>query len=492
MKSLLTILTLTLSTTILPISLNAAEIVIVAGESGTSSTGRWSYASSASMELDGNRGRYTTVSGSNKTFTFAPELPLDTQYQVEVYNTCYSPRSTQTLHTISHADGVSPLSVNQDCNSDEYVGQWRPLGRYNFEAGTSGSVTIETAGSNNSYVGATAVRFIYDEVTQPEPENQAPILSPSFTTVDVHEGDMVSVTASAIDTEDGDLSADINWQALDQSNVGSSFLVTAGSESFTISLQVQDSADLSDIATIMVNVTPDVVSPPVQSKTSYQFDCLNLEPLIGFTSNNVMALPSVGTRCGKYVAELTDNSSNQTLHFNEDQGRFDGVSVTFPFSVIARNVGTASMGDLNSHHSFNGSAYNFVGLQVHSQDLDSPNSAHLVVGQRGETVDTIEGKMTHNGSSNQSDIGSRQLPDGRADLMLVGDENGRIMAYWQLPNLTGDDLNDNWVSYDETADLPGVTPEWGGSTVYVGLITYAYYSNGLPFIGVADSLEVIK
>jgi len=480
-----------MSTFLLPITINAAEIVLIAEQNGTSSTGKWSYASAASMGLEGDSGRYTSVSGENKTYTFTPELPLNTMYQVEVYNSCYSPRSTQVLHTINHADGVSPLSVNQDCSSDEYVGQWRPLGSYNFEAGTSGSVIIDTTGSNNLYVGATAMKFIYDDNVLPD-LNQEPLLSPSFTSVDVSEGDIVNVSAIATDVEDGDLSSAIHWQALDQSLDGSNFSIIAGSESFTISLQVVDSAGLRAVESILVKVTPNSNGPDFQSSVAYQFDCLNLEPLIGFTSNNVVALPSVGTRCGKYVAELTDNTSNQTLHYNQDQGRFDGVQVTFPFSVIARNVGTASMGDLNSHHTFDGSAYNFVGLQVHSLDLNSPNSAHLVVGQRGDTVDTIEGKMTNNGTSNQSDIGANQLPDGRADLRLVGDASGNIKAYWQLPNLTGDTLNDSWLSYELNGDLPGTLPEWNGSTVFVGLITYAYYSNGLPFTGVADSLEVHK
>jgi len=491
MKSIFNkLLPLIMGTLLLPMSLNAAEIVLMVGQSGTSTTGgAWHYASAASMGLEGNKGLYTPLSAGNKTYTFAPELPLNTIYQVEIYNSCYSPRSTQVLHTINHADGVSPLSVNQDCSSDEYVGQWRPLGSYNFQAGTSGSVIIDTTGSNNLYVGVTAVKFIYDDSALPG-LNQKPVLTPLFMNVEVNEGDLVNVSAIATDAEDGDLSSVIHWQALGQSLTGSEFLVTAGSESFTISLQVTDSAGLSTIESVLVNVTPSSEQPDSPSSVVYQFDCLNLEPLVGFTSNNVSALPNVGTKCGKYVAELTSNSNNKTLHFNQDQGRFDGVQVTFPFSVIARNVGTASMGDLNSHHSFDGSAFNFVGLQVHTLDLDNPNSAHLVVGQRGNVVDTIEGKMTYNGSSRQSDIGSNQLPDGRADLRIVGDASGNIKAYWQLPNLTNDILNDNWLSYGVDGDLPGTLPEWSGSTVFVGLITYAYYSNGLPFIGVADSLEV--
>ena len=87
MKSVFTLaLSLIMSTFLLPMSLNAAEIILIAGEGGTSSTGRWSYASAASMGLDGNLGRYASANGDNKTYTFAPVLPLNTNYQIEIYN----------------------------------------------------------------------------------------------------------------------------------------------------------------------------------------------------------------------------------------------------------------------------------------------------------------------------------------------------------------------------------------------------------------------
>ncbi len=123
----------------------AAEIIVVAGDANTSTTGRWNYASSATMPYEGNRGMYALSSGIS-TYTFTPALPQTTDYIVEVYNSCYSPRSNQVIHTISHAEGTIDHVIEQDCQLDPHVGQWRTLGTYSFQAGNLGSVTINTSG----------------------------------------------------------------------------------------------------------------------------------------------------------------------------------------------------------------------------------------------------------------------------------------------------------------------------------------------------------
>ena len=48
---------------------------------------------------------------------------------------------------------------------------------------------------------------------------------------------------------------------------------------------------------------------------------------------------------------------------------------------------------------------------------------------------------------------------------------------------------DNWIPYRGTGELPGATPAYGAE-VYVGLITYAGWTNGLPFVGTCDALEL--
>src|SRR5690606_24664780 len=129
-------------------------------------------------------------------------------------------------------------------------------------------------------------------------------------------------------------------------------------------------------------------------------------------------------------------------------------------------------------------------LQVHVPDLDATDSAHLVVGHRGSTAFTVEGKQTRKGWSEVTDEGANAAPQGRADLRLVGLPDRRLRAYWQLPNPQPGTFPDAWKPYagDGRLPVPGREPrfpEW----VYVGLITYAQGESGLPFVGTADSIE---
>lgn len=463
----------------------AAEVVVVAGDENTSSSGRWNYASSATMPYEGNRGMYSSISNGTSTYTFNPVLPETTHYTVEVYNSCYSPRSNQVIHRISSAEGNIEFVVEQDCQLDPFVGQWRTLGRYAFEAGSQGSVTIDTTGSNNRYVGATAVRFVYNPTNGPI--NAAPSLQPITSNMTVNEGQVIDVSGSANDLEDGNITNDIQWSALQSQSSGESFSVIASDNDFTIQLSITDSGGITVTESIEVQVIPD---QPISS-IEYDFACQNLEPLpANFVTNQADALPQVGIKCGRYTAELTDNSNNKTLHYNAAQGRFDGVLVEFPFKVITRNIGIAPINEPDANHVYSGGAYMFAGMQVHHTNFNQFDSAHLVVGQRGNTRNTIEGKTTRSGISSVNDIGAEQLPNGRADLMIEGLANGQLLAYWQLPNTSGDSVNDNWQPYNGTGQLPGTLSNWNSNQVYVGLITYVYGNSGIPFMGVADSLTV--
>ena len=207
--------------------------------------------------------------------------------------------------------------------------------------------------------------------------------------------------------------------------------------------------------------------------------------LTGFITNNESALPDVVKVDGRYRASLTDNANNVTLHFNENQGRLDAKLVTFPFEFIARNIGIGTQGDSQTAPSHQGNEYIFSGVQVHALDLSQPNSSHVVVGHRGPTGFTIEGKNTLNGSSSVNDAGANIVPDGRADIRIVGESDNTITVYWQLPN----QQQDNWTLYNDTGQLPGTAPSYSDS-VYVGLITYAFELNGVPFVGTCDGIEV--
>jgi hypothetical protein len=212
-------------------------------------------------------------------------------------------------------------------------------------------------------------------------------------------------------------------------------------------------------------------------------------PLQGYTIARAEALPAVARVGGRYRAELRDNANNRTLHFNADQGRLDARPLRFPFEVIVRNVGIGTLEDSQTPPRPT-DGYVFAGLQVHAPDLDAPESAHLVVGHRGRTLFTVEGKHTRGGRSGVTDEGAGVTPEGRADLRIVGLPDRSLRVYWQRPNPRPGLEPDDWRAYGGDGRLPGRAPrfpEW----VYVGLITYAQGEAGLPFVGTADSIELV-
>ncbi len=222
---------------------------------------------------------------------------------------------------------------------------------------------------------------------------------------------------------------------------------------------------------------------PVTTGFSDSFD--GTGPLVGYTTNNASAVPNVARVDGRYRAEVSDNTNNKTLHFNNAQGRLDAKELTFPFDIAVRNIGIGRLNNSQTAPSAASNPYVFAGVQVHVTDLDDTNSSHVVVGHRGGTHFTIEGKNTRNGSSSVNDAGANVAPNGRADIRIVGNNDRTITVYWQTPNTGG---ADNWTLYNGTGTLPGTAPTYG-PTVFVGLITYAFELNGLPFVGTADAIE---
>lgn len=211
--------------------------------------------------------------------------------------------------------------------------------------------------------------------------------------------------------------------------------------------------------------------------------------LIDWVTNNPESLPAVGRSNGRYLAEVTNNDTNITLHFNGRQGRLDAKLVSFPFEFVARNIGIGTIEDSQTAPVSDNNPFVFSGVQVHVEDFNSINSSHVVVGHRGNSAFTVEGKNTVDGGSNVNDIGANEVPEGRADIRIVGTEDRDLIVYWQRPNLDYETVEDTWNLYRGSGNLPGSTPVYG-QNVYVGLITYAYGSNGLPFVGTCDAVTI--
>jgi len=211
-------------------------------------------------------------------------------------------------------------------------------------------------------------------------------------------------------------------------------------------------------------------------------------PLLGYVTNNSDSLPDVARVKGRYRANLTNNADNITLHYHDEQGRLDAKLVSFPFVYIARNIGIGTQADSQVSPPHVGDPYNFCGVQVHVTDLESRNSSHVVIGHRGGARNTIEGKNTVEGVSSVNDDGYDALPLGRGDIKIEGTVDRRLVVSWQEPNLSGDVANDNFQLYRDTGNLPGAAPSYG-EQVYIGLITYAYATQGVPFVGTCDEIQ---
>ena len=191
---------------------------------------------------------------------------------------------------------------------------------------------------------------------------------------------------------------------------------------------------------------------------------------------------------GRYRAKLLSNAGDITLHYNQSQGRLDARMLSFPFEVVARNMGIGTVDDSQTAAPGGGVRFNLAGIQVHELDLEARNSAHIVVGHSGAANFSIEGKSTVNGVSTWDNEGGNAAPSGRADLRIVGKADQTLEVFWQSPNADPSATKDEWKPYNGTGKLSGPAPMFGPQ-VYVGLITYAVGETGVPFIGTCDSFE---
>jgi beta-glucanase (GH16 family) len=126
-----------------------------AAASGVSIVGSWTTSTAAAGYYgsnfldDGNTGQGT------KSVKFTPNIPATGNYQVFARWTMGSTRATNVPVTVVSTSGTIAQSVNQQTNG----GAWVSLGYYTFNAGTSGSVTIDNTGANGT-VTADAVKFV--------------------------------------------------------------------------------------------------------------------------------------------------------------------------------------------------------------------------------------------------------------------------------------------------------------------------------------------
>ena len=130
-------------------ALASADVIIDNRDSQTSKTGTWPVSGGANpYDLDSLYSR----DGTNFTFHFNP--PQSGIYEMSMWWTEWSSRSSNVPVDIEYSDGVATVYVDQQVNG----GQWNVQGQYYFESGTTYDITI-TSQPGPSSTCADAVRF---------------------------------------------------------------------------------------------------------------------------------------------------------------------------------------------------------------------------------------------------------------------------------------------------------------------------------------------
>jgi hypothetical protein len=134
----------------------SSDIVLDNGQPGTSFMGTWTV--SSALSPFGANSLYSNGSGVD-TYRWTPTVPTTGTYQVYVWWTIYSNRSTSVSYTVRHAGGTFTTTRNQQSGG----GQWQLLGTFQLNAGTGGSVEVSDANGGGT-VSADAARFVRADI----------------------------------------------------------------------------------------------------------------------------------------------------------------------------------------------------------------------------------------------------------------------------------------------------------------------------------------
>ena len=151
------------------------DLVIDNGQAGTSSTGTW--------EASGGTSPYGADSlwarnGATYTWSLSPEQAGS--YEVLMWWSGWSSRTTSAAVDITRDDGTSRVYVDQSRNA----GQWNSLGTFNFSTGGSVSIiaasgaTVSTCADAVMFRGATSnqIPIAYIDSISPNPANVGDVI----------------------------------------------------------------------------------------------------------------------------------------------------------------------------------------------------------------------------------------------------------------------------------------------------------------------------
>jgi len=110
--------------------------------------------------------------------TFSPTFPKTGVYEVRLAFSAYNSRPNNVPVVIQHADGEKTVIVNQQVKETLIDGIWISLGRFTFNQGNDGSVTISNTGTAGN-VTIDAVQFLTPEEAALTENPAQTLLSPA-------------------------------------------------------------------------------------------------------------------------------------------------------------------------------------------------------------------------------------------------------------------------------------------------------------------------
>lgn len=133
------------------------------------SRGKWICVKSNADERLGENFQFASGGADGTTILFEPALETGGDYAVFIRHISMTGSSAKAAVTVYDADGEHKHTVDQR----KHAGRWIELGRFHFEAGTSGYVKID-AGASKGLVTADGVMFrrlvTAEELCPPKPD----------------------------------------------------------------------------------------------------------------------------------------------------------------------------------------------------------------------------------------------------------------------------------------------------------------------------------
>lgn len=128
--------------------------------------GAWKESNYSTNFVDKNYLHDGDANKGQRSARFVPDLPKESEYEVFVSYTPRANRATNVPVTVTCKGGTKKLTVDQT-KTPTVDKVFVSIGKFEFEAGTNGSVTISNEGTKG-FVVADAVRFVEKGASAPE------------------------------------------------------------------------------------------------------------------------------------------------------------------------------------------------------------------------------------------------------------------------------------------------------------------------------------